>query len=183
MAGGSLTITVDTYAQLAAVAQSVLCAVSAGNRDQVRTDSASNGNLAIVVPEAIFPGTLLLKRGGTDLLSGYVAGTKIAFNAGNGAAIENNPNTCPARTNQPTVTTIATNVGGNPRAITVNYANVTSAGTVNIYWGDGTSTLGAAESGAASHTYAPTTAPFGTRIRIEDVTSPTDAAEFIVRFP
>lgn len=183
MAGGSITITVDTYAQLAAVASSVLCAVSAPNRGLVRTSTSVGANTAIIVPEEAFPGTLTLKRGGTDLLAGYVAGTQITFNAGNAAAIATNPNTCPARTNQPTLTTIATNVGGNPRAITVNYANAVGAGVVNIYWGDGTSTLGAAESGAANHTYSPTTVPFGANLRIEDASDPTQFADFVVRIP
>lgn len=183
MAGGSLTLTVDTYGQLAAAAQRVLCWSTLDDRIRVTT-SANGVGTAIVVPEEAFGvGSLVLKRGGTDLVAGYVAGTNISFHAGNGAAIEQNPNTCPASTNQPTITTVLTNVGGNPRAITVNYANVAAAGTVNIYWGDGTSTLGAAESGAASHTYAPTTAYFGTRIRIEDASVPTDFAEFIVKFP
>lgn len=182
MAGGSLTITADIYGQLPAIAQSVLC-WSNGNRGLVTT-SSSGPVTSIVVPEAAFGvGALLLKRGGTDLVAGYVAGTHITVNVGNGGGIENNVNTCPARTNQPTVTTIVTNVGGNPRAITVNYANVAASGLVDIYWGDGTSTLGAAESGAASHTYAPTTVPFGARIRIQDATVLTDIASMVVRVP
>lgn len=182
MAGGSLTLTVDTYAQLPAVIQRVLCWST--NDTLIRTTSSFGANTAVIVPEEAFGvGVLELKRGGADIVAGYVAGTDIYYNAVNGAAIEQNANTCPASTNEPTVTTIATNVGGNPRAITVNYANVAAAGTVNIYWGDGTSTLGAAESGAANHTYAPTTAPFGTRIRIEDASVTTNFAEFVVAFP
>lgn len=182
MAGGSLTLTVDTYGQLAAVAQRVLCWST--NDGLIRTTTSAGANTAIVVPEEAFgAGVLELKRGGTDIVAGYVAGTDISYNAVNGAAIEQNPNTCPASTNQPTVTTVLTSVGGNPRAVTVNYANVALSGTVNIYWGDGTSTLGAAESGAANHTYSPTTAPFGARIRIEDASVPADFAEFVIAFP
>jgi hypothetical protein len=183
MAGGSLTLTVDTYGQLAAAAQRVLCW---STNDGLITTTTSAGGIgtAIVVPEAAFGvGSLVLKRGGTDLVAGYVAGTNISAHAGNAASIEQDPNLCPASTNQPTITTVLTSVGGNPRAITVNYANVAAAGTVNIYWGDGTSTLGAAESGAASHTYSPTTAYFGARIRIEDASVTTNFAEFIVKFP
>lgn len=183
MAGGSLTLTVDTYGQLAAVAQRVLCALSAPNKQALRTSSSIGPNTALVLPEEAFPGTLSLKVGGANLLAGYVVGSNISFNAGNGAAIETDANLCPSTAQQPTVTTIATNVGGNPRAITVNYTNFVGNGTVNIYWGDGTSTLGAAESGAANHTYAPTTVPFGTRIRIEDASVPTVFGEFIVRVP
>jgi hypothetical protein len=181
MANGSLTITADIYGQLPAIAQSVLCWSTA---DGLIKTSSAGPVTAIVVPEEAFGvGALELKRGGTDLVAGYVAGTHISVNVGNGGAIENDANVCAARTNQPTISTIATNVGGNPRAITVNYANVVAAGTVNIYWGDGTSTLGAAESGAASHTYSPTTAPFGALIRIEDASVTTDFAETVVRVP
>lgn len=181
MAGGSLTLTVDTYAQLPGVAQRVLCWSTLDGL--IRTSSASNITSIVVPEEAFGVGSLVLKRGGTDLVAGYVAGTHISVHAGNGATIEQNATTCPASTNQPTVTTIATNVGSNPRAITVNYANAVGAGTVNIYWGDGTSTLGAAESGAASHTYAPTTVPFGTHIRIEDASAPAEFADMVVRVP
>lgn len=182
MAGGTLTLTVDTYAQLPAVIQRALCWST--NDTLIRTTTSVGANTAVIVPEEAFgAGTFVLKRGGTDLVAGYVAGTHISVNVGNGAAIEQDANLCPASTNQPTITTIATNVGGNPRAITLNYANFAGAGTVNIYWGDGTSTLGAAESGAANHTYSPTTVPFGTRIRIEDASAPANWAETIVRVP
>lgn len=150
----------------------------------IRTTSSAGANTAVVIPEEAFgAGSFVLLRGGADLVAGYVAGTDITYNAGNGLAIEQNANTCPASTNQPTLTSVVTNVGGNPRAVTLNYANVALSGVVNIYWGDGTSTLGAAESGAASHTYAPTTVPFGVRIRIEDASVPTDFAEFVITVP
>src|SRR5574341_1049491 len=102
MAGGSLTITVATYAQLQAVASSVLCLISAGNRGLVRTNSAVGANLAIVIPEEIFPANILLKRLGTDLLAGYVAGTHISYNAANGDASRRTPTRArPAPTSRP----------------------------------------------------------------------------------
>lgn len=175
MPGGSLTLTVDVYNQAPAVAQRVLCQMSAANRPFLRTDRAASGAIAFVLPEERFPANLLLKRGGTDLLAGYVAGTNITFNAGNGNAIEQNVNTCPASTNQPTTTGAAfnINVGGNPLATSLVYANAVGAGLVNIFWGDGTSTLGAAESGTSAHTY-PNTGVFV--IRVVDATSATDVA-------
>lgn len=183
MAGGSLTISVADYAQAPAVAQRILCQVSAPNRPKVRTDRAASNTIAFVIPEEIFPANLLLKRGGTDLLSGYVAGTNISYVATNGNAIEQNVNTCPASTTQPTTTgaAFATNVGSNPLAVTLTYANAVGAGTVNIFWGDGTSTLGAAESGSSNHTY--TTASATYQIRVVDATSSTDVATFWVRVP
>lgn len=155
MAGGSLTVSVSTYSQLAAVAQRILCWVAAANRPRVRTTS-SVPFLSIVVPEEAFGvGSLVLRRGGTDLVAGYVAGTHVTYTTGNtNVAVEQNANTCAVSTNQPTINSMATNVGANPLAVTLNYANVAAAGTVNVFWGDGTSTLGAAESNAAlAHTY------------------------------
>lgn len=181
MAGGSLTISVDTYAQAPAVFERVLCwASTAANKLAIRTDRSASGTIAIVVPEANFGvGALVLKRGGTDLVSGYVAGTNISYTIGNGNAIEQNVNTCPASTNQPTTTGAAfnINVGGNPLAVSLVYANVVAAGLVDIFWGDGTSTLGAAESGTEAHTY-PRTAVY--RVQIVDATSATDIATFYV---
>lgn len=179
MAGGSLTVTVDTYAQAPAVAQRILCQMTAPNRPFLATDRAASGGIAFVLPEERFPANLLLKRGGTDLVAGYVAGTHITYNAGNGMAIEQNVNTCPASTTQPTTTgaSFATNVGGNPLATTLTYANAVGAGTVNIFWGDGTSTLGAAESGSSNHTY-PLTAVY--QVRIVDATSAADVATLYV---
>ena len=179
MAGGSLTVTVDTYAQAPAVAKRILCQVLAANRSRVRADRATSGAIAFVVPEEIFPANLLLKRGGTDLVAGYVAGTHISYNASNGNAIEQDVTTCPASTTQPTTTGAAfnINVGGNPLAVSVVYANAVGAGTVNIFWGDGTSTLGAAESGTEAHTYTMTAVY---QIRIVDATVATDIATFYV---
>jgi hypothetical protein len=179
MAGGKLTVTVETYAQAPAVAQRILCQMSAANRPFLLTDRAANGAIAFVLPEERFPANLLLKRLGTDLLAGYVAGTNITYHAGNGNAIEQNVNTCPASTNQPTTTGAAfnINVGGNPLATSLVYANLGGAGTVNIFWGDGTSTLGAAESGTSAHTYTSTGVY---KIQVVDATSSADVASMYV---
>jgi|SRR5688500_12193864 len=179
MAGGSLTVTVDTYAQAAAVAQRLLCQMSAANRPLLQTDRSAGGGIAFIMPEAAFPANVLLKRGGTDLVSGYVAGTHITYNATNGMAIEQNVNTCPSSATQPTTTgaSFTTNVGGNPLAVSLIYANVAAAGTVNIFWGDGTSTLGAAESGTSAHTYTLTGVY---RIQVVDASVGTDVATMYV---
>lgn len=179
MAGGSLTVTVDTYAQAPSVAQRLLCQMSAANRPFLRTDRAASGNIAFVMPEERFPVNVLLKRGGTDLLAGYVAGTDIYYNAGNGLSIEQNVNTCPSSATQPTTTgaSFSTNVGGNPLAVSLIYANVAAAGLVNIAWGDGTFTLGAAESGTANHTYTLTGVY---KITVTDATVATDIATLYV---
>ena len=187
MAGGSVTFVVDTYAQLQGVAQRVLCQVSAANKPLVQVNSSAGGGATssgwgITVPEAILPAALLLRRGGTDYgTSGtYVAGTNTVVNAGNGTTILQNVNTCPASTNQPTVSAFVTQVGGVPLATTLTYANVGGAGTVNIDWGDGTQTNGAAESGSSNHTYPN---PGTYTITITDATSPTDVGQTIVRVP
>lgn len=179
MAGGSLTVTVDTYAQAPAVAQRLLCQMSAANRPYLRTDRAANGAIAFVMPEERFPANVLLKRLGTDLLSGYVAGTHVSYNASNGMAIEQNVNTCPSSAAQPTTTgaSFLTNVGSNPLAVSLIYANVVAAGLVDIFWGDGTSTLGAAESGTENHTYTLTGVY---QIRVVDATSAADVATMYV---
>lgn len=184
MAGGSLSINVEVYSQLPAVAQRVLCwASTAANKAAVKVNSASTpgSGWAIVVPEENFgAGSLVLRRGGTDLVSGYVAGTAVTFNVANGTAVLQNVNTCPASTNQPTVSAFVTNVGGNPLATTLTYANVGSAGTVNIDWGDGTSTAGAAESGSSNHTY-PNNGLY--TITVSDVSVPTDLGQVVVHVP
>lgn len=175
MAGGSLTITANNYAQLKAMAQRVLCWVAAANRGLVRTDSGTSVT-SIVVPEAAFgAGSLVLRRGGTDLVAGYVAGTNISYNVSNSnVAVRQDPNTCPSSAAQPTILAMATNVGGNNLAVTLNYANVVAAGTVNVFWGDGTSTLGAAESDAAlAHTYTYTGVY---TVTVQDASSLTDVA-------
>lgn len=183
MAGGSLTINVEVYSQLPAVAQRVLCWMAAGNRGNLRVNSAATpgSGWALVVPEESFgAGSLVLRRAGTDLVSGYVAGTNISFNVANGTAVLQNVNTCPASTNQPTVSAFTTNVGGNPLATTLTYANVGSAGTVNIDWGDGTTTAGAAESGSSNHTYVNNGLY---TITVSDVSVPTDLGQVVVHVP
>lgn len=179
MAGGSLTVTVNTYAQAPAVAQRLLCQLTAPNQLKLRTDRAASNAIAFVLPEEAFPANILLLRGGVDLLAGYVAGTHITYNAGNGFAIEQNANTCPSSAAQPTTTGAAfvINVGGNPLATSLEYANVVAAGLVNIFWGDGASTLGAAESGTELHTY-PRTGVYN--VRVVDATSAADVASFWV---
>jgi hypothetical protein len=155
MAGGSLTITGVNYKQLEPIAQRVLCWVAAANVRRVKVVSTVP-NASIVIPEEFFgAGSLVLRRGGTDLVSGYVAGTHISYTVSNAnVAVGQNANTCPSSAAQPTINSMATNVGGNPLAVTLNYANFAGNGTVNVFWGDGTSTLGAAESNAAlAHTY------------------------------
>jgi hypothetical protein len=184
MAGGSLTITVPTYAALQSVAQRVSCwaggTTASGTANNRQIQILSN-TPAIVIPEALFSiGALALEPGGTDLLSGYVPGTNITFNANNGTAAYQNPNTCAASAAQPVVTTIAMNVGGNPLAITLNYTN-TANGTVDITWGDGTSTLGAAESGAAAHTFPYRPATF--TVRVADASAPATFVETQVYVP
>lgn len=176
MAGGSLTIQVPTYAMLQTVAQRVSCwAGGAANRDnnnKIRVLSTT-AQPSIWIPEELFSiGALVLEPGGTDLLSGYVAGTNIVFAANNGTAAFKNPNTCAADNAQsPTISTVTMNVGGNPLAITLNYANFTGNGTVDITWGDGTTTAGAAESGASNHTYPYRPGVF--TVRVADASVPT----------
>ncbi len=180
MAGGSLTISVSNYGQLQQVAQSVLCWVSAINRFAVRTVSTVPF-MSIRIPEEAFgAGSLVLRRGGTDLVAGYVAGTHITYNVGNtNVAVGQDANTCPARTNQPTINSMATNVGSNPLAVTLNYANVAAAGTVNVFWGDGTSTLGAAESNAAlAHTY-PNAGGIPYTVTVTDASDATQSASAV----
>lgn len=181
MAGGSLTITVPNYRMLQQVAQQVTCwagGVGGDRRVQIVTATPVQ---AIRIPEEVFAGkgALTLEPGGADLLSGYVAGTHITFNANNGAAAARDPNTCAANPAQPTITTIAMNVGGNPLQITLNYTN-TGNGTVDIFWGDGTSTLGAAEAGASNHTY-----PFAGvfTVRVADASAPATLIETTVFVP
>lgn len=182
MAGGSLTITVPSYSVLQTVAQRVVCwAGGVAGINNVRQIQVLSWQSAIIIPEALFSiGALVLEPGGADLLSGYVPGTNITFNANNGTAAFQNPNTCAASAAQPTITTIAMNVGGNPLAITLNYTN-TSAGTVDIFWGDGTSTLGAAESGASNHTYPYRPGTF--TLRVADASVPATFVETQVYVP
>lgn len=180
MAGGSLTLTADNYAQLKAMIQRVLCWVADPNDRKVRTNSGTPV-LSVIVPEEAFgAGSLVLRRGGTDLVAGYVAGTNITYNVSNAnVAVQQNPNTCPSSAAQPTISSLTTGVGGNPLATTLAYANVGAAGTVEIAWGDGTVTAGAAESGTSNHTYALSGIY---TIIVSDTSVPTDlaAATFVV---
>lgn len=183
MAGGSLTIVFDDFMKASAAAERVLCWLAAGNKDKLQYQPIAGARKfgLRVAEEAFGAGALVLKRGGTDVVAGYVAGTNIVYDAANGQGMSLNANTCPSSAAQPTTTTatpVATNVGGNPRAITLNYANVAAAGTVNIYWGDGTANLAAAESAALGHTY-PDVGSW--KIRIEDVSAPADFVEFWIK--
>lgn len=183
MAGGSITVTVDTNGQLVAVAQRVLCWAGT-DKGKILVDTSKGPAAAIVIPEAVVSGghgALLLKRGGSDLTSGYVAGTNVTFAAGNGnLAIQQDVNSCPSSATQPNATSIATGIGGNPLATTLTYANVAAAGTVNIDWGDGTVTSGAAESGTSNHTYL---YPGQYTITITDASVGTDIGKAVVHVP
>lgn len=181
MANGSLTITTNTYAALTHIAQRVLCSVSAANQPTIQMRSgATAGTMSIYIPEESFGANLLLQRGATNLLAGYVAGTHISFNAGNATTMSQDPNTCPASTAQPVVSAVTTNIGGNPASMSITYANVAAAGLVDLAWGDGTSTLGAAESGTSAHVYP---FPGVYNIRITDATDPTAFAVTTVKIP
>ena len=174
MAGGTLTITVPDYSMLEQVSAAITCwagGVGAANTRQIKTTSVAGPvPLAFVIPEALWSiGALALKRAGANIVSGLVAGSHTTYFAGNGLAMDTNANTCPARTNEPTITSIT------PTGLSVSmvYANVAASGTVNISWGDGTSTLAAAESGTEVHVY-PYHGVF--TITISDVSVPTDSA-------
>lgn len=187
MAGGSLTITAPDYPMLQQVAQRVVCwAGGTGNyntQSQIQIRPATPIP-AVIIPEALFAiGALMLEPGGADLLAGYVAGTHITFSASNGLAAAINPNTCPAASGTPvTINSFATNVGANPLAITMNYDNFAGAGTVNVTWGDGTSTAGAAESNAAlAHTYPYQPGSF--LVRVTDATDATQFTETTISIP
>lgn len=185
MAGGTLTITVPNYAMLQQVAQRVTCwAGGVGHVDQRRIRIVTATPVqAIQIPEEIFAahGALVMEPGGADLLSGYVAGTNITFAANNGTVASMNPTTCAADPAQaPEITSVTMNVGGNPLAITLNYVNFTGAGTVNITWGDGTATNGAAEAGASNHTYPH---PGVFTIRVTDASVATDFTETTIFLP
>lgn len=185
MAGGTLTITVPNYAMLQQVAQRVTCwAGGVGHVDQrrIRIITATPVQ-AIQIPEEIFAahGALTLEPGGADLLSGYVAGTHITFNANVGTAAAMNPNTCAADAAQsPIINSVTLNVGGNPHVITLDYTNFAGAGTVDITWGDGTSTAGAAEAGTPNHTY-PYVGVF--TIRVADTSVPATFVESTIVLP
>lgn len=185
MAGGSITITVPTYAMLKYVAQRITCWAGGVGSDDTRRIGFASWSLpggAFTIPEEIFAahGSLTLEPGGTDLLAGYVAGTQITFNATNGTAAYLNPNTCTDNTNAPEITAVTMNVGGNPLAINLAWVNAAGAGTVNISWGDGTSTNGAAEASNANHTY-PAVGIY--TVRVTDASAPTAWTQTTVYVP
>ncbi len=182
MAGGTITIKPDVYGQLTAIVQRVLC-WAAADKGKVRIDTAAGPAGAVVIPEEIIggKGSLLLKRGGADLVSGYVAGSNVVFAYGNSLLpMETNVNTCPSSAAQPNSTSIVTGVGGVPLATTLTYANVAAAGTVNIAWGDGTFTNGAAESGTSNHTYL---YPGQFTVVVTDASSAADVGSAVVHVP
>lgn len=187
MAGGTLTISVPNYVMLTQLAQRVSCWAGgvAGFRNmaQVRLRSTTT-QPALIIPEELFSiGALVLEPGGANLLAGYVPGTHITFSANNGTVAAQNPNTCAAdNAEAPVINSVATNVGGNPLAITLDYANFAGNGTVNVSWGDGTVTNGAAESNAAlAHTYP--YQPGNFTIRVTDASVTTIWTETTIRIP
>lgn len=170
----SIEITVDTYEQLEAVAQRVLCWAAA---DKAKVQIDTQGTLPkIVIPDAVpaGKGALNLRRGGTDHAAGHAVGVVTTVNGVGVQASGQNVNTCPTSAAQPVITGVTYNVGGNPLAITLAYANVAASLLVDILWGDGTSTLGAAESGTSNHTY-PT--PGRYKVRVRDASNPTDLTD------
>lgn len=185
MAGGSLTITVPSYPMLTQVAQRVNCwAGGVGHADTRRIKIISTVPVASIrIPEEIFAahGALTLEPGGANLLAGYVAGTNITFNANNGTAAWMDPSACTAdNAAAPVITSVTMNVGGNPLQIGLVYANGAGAGTVNITWGDGTATNGAAESGTSNHTYPN---PGSWTVRVTDASAPAIWTETTVYVP
>jgi hypothetical protein len=174
MANGTLTIAVPDYSMLKQVGAAITCwaggAAGANVRKITTTSVAGPVTTAFVIPEALWSiGALALKRAGANIVSGLVAGSHTTYFAGNGLAMDTNANTCPARTDEPTITSIT------PTGLSVSmvYANVVAAGTVDIAWGDGDTTLGAAEAGTEVHVYD----NHGVfTITISDVSVPANAA-------
>jgi hypothetical protein len=177
---GTMTISVDSYPQLTPLAQRVLC-WAAADRQRVRIDT--QGPVPrIVIPEEIMggKGTLLLRRGGADVLAGYVSGTNAVYAATNALGAmsrgQSVAQVCVSDAAQPTFSNAV--LTGYQLALT--YANVAAAGTVNIDWGDGTSTAGAAESGTSNHTYSN---PGTYRVQITDASSAADSGFLVVTIP
>lgn len=170
----SIEITVDTYEQLEPVAQRVLCWAAA---DKAKVQIDTQGPLPkIVIPDAVpaGKGALNLRRGGTDYAAGHAVGVVTTVNGVGVQASGQNVNTCPTNAAQPVISAVAYNVAGNPLTITLTYANVAANGTVDILWGDGTSTAAAAEAGTSNHTY-PT--PGRYKVRVRDTSAPTDLTD------
>lgn len=179
---GSLTITVPTYAALQTVAQRVTCwAGGTANMANNRRIQLRSWQPAIVIPEELFSiGALVLEVGGANLLAGYVPGTNITYAANNGTASYQNPGTCAASPALPTLGAVTMNVGSNPLAVNVAWDN-TGNGTVDISWGDGTSTAGAAEASNANHTYPGRPATY--TVRIADASAPATFVETQIHVP
>lgn len=179
---GSLTITVPTYAALQTVAQRVVCwAGGVAGINNVRQIQIKSTTPAIVIPESLAAiGPLVLEVGGADLWSGYVPGTNITYAANNGTATYQNPNTCDASPAQPVLGAVTMNVGGNPLVVNVAWTN-TGNGTVDISWGDGTTTAGAAEASNLNHTYPFRPATF--TVRIADASVPATYVETQIYVP
>ena len=178
MAGGSLTVTTTSYPQLSQVAARLLCWAGT-SASQVAVDT-QGGTTKFKVPEEAFAvADLLLEPNGVNVLAGYVAGTNVSYAATNGLAARTP--TCLSNANlnlRPTFTTIATNVGGNPGAITLTVAHTAN---VDILWGDGTSSLNQAP-GAIAHTYSNGGGAVYT-ITMSEVSAPTIVASSVVQLP
>lgn len=169
MAGGSVTIQVDQYNQLQQVAQRVLCWALA-DAGKIRLDT-SGPVPRIVIPEAVIggKGALLLRRGGTDLVSGYVAGTNPVVAVSNLVPAVGQPYpACASSAAQPNGTVAITTP---PWGITLTVDNL-AAGTVSVNWGDGTVTTGVAQNGTPTKTYAPFPGP-----RTITITDESDATQ------
>lgn len=151
MPGGTIRITVDSNAQLVPVAQTVLC-WAAADAAKIRTDSQGS-RLAVVIPEEVISGkgALLLRIGGSDIVSGYVASSHVAVSAGNNSPASSRPYAaCTAKGAAGPQLSFA--VAGRSVTATVNNG---ALGTVKINWGDGTAeTTGVAQTGTSVHAYA-----------------------------
>lgn len=181
MPGGSLTINVPDYKMLAQVAQSITCWAggpgSAGAAKIKVVTGTGPSPASFVIPEELWAtGALVLKRGGTNIVSGLVAGSNTTYYAGNGLAMTMDPNTCAARTNQPTITSV-TNTG---LSSSIVYANVAAAGTVDFIYSDGTQALAQAESGTVVKVW-PSSGIW--TITIRDTSVPTDASSQTITVP
>lgn len=174
MPGGTVTITADSYGQVAPIAQTVLC-WAAADAGKIRT-STQGRSTAIVIPEEVIAGkgALNLRIGGADIVSGYVAGSHIVVAAGNSNPASGRPYAaCTAKGASGPQLTFA--VAG--RSVTATVIN-TGNGTVSINWGDGTAvTTGVAENGTSVHAYA---WPGTYNVTVTDESAPTATATFAV---
>lgn len=174
---GTITITVDSYAQIKPVAQRVLC-WALTDKDKIRIDT-QGGQPRVVIPEGVIAGkgALRLKRGGTDLVSGYVANSNVTFAYGNNnPAMEQNVNTCAVIAAQPNVVSVA--VAGMTATVTIDNQ---ALGTVTVSWGDGTAnTTGVAQNGTPAHAYA---YPGTYKVTVTDESVGTDLGSAWVKVP